>query len=64
MTSHPPMFASQAAEQKLWDDGFKAGISEAIHEIRLAQNVEELSEGSPSDEWVASLAEKISRKYP
>ena len=63
MTSHPPMFASQAAEQKLWNDGFKAGISEAIYEMRLAQEAKEGGDGLPSLEWVELLAEKISRKY-
>jgi hypothetical protein len=61
MTSHPPMFASQMAEQKLWDEGFKAGISEAVNELKNSINEEET--GVPSTEWVESLAQKIIRKY-
>ena len=61
MTSHPPMFASQIAEQKLWDEGFKAGISEAVNELKNA--VDEQDPESPSAEWVESLSQKITRKY-
>ena len=62
MTNHPPMFASQAAEQKKWDEGFKAGIAEALHELSLAaENNSDLE--SPSKDWVLDLSTKISKKY-
>lgn len=56
------MFASQAAEQKKWDEGFKAGIAEALHELSLAaENNSDLE--SPSKDWVLDLSTKITKKY-
>lgn len=62
MTNHPPMFASQAAEQGKWDEGFKAGISEVLHE--LASAVEKSSDlEAPTKDWVSDLSVKITKKY-
>lgn len=62
MTNHPPMFASQAAEQKNWDEGFKAGIAEALHELSSAAEHNEDLEG-PTKTWVADLTNKLNKKY-
>jgi len=62
MVSHPPMFASQIAEQNLWDEGFKAGIAEVLHELdSVATDVP--TESEPTKEWVAEFSEKLSRKF-
>jgi hypothetical protein len=56
------MFASQAEEQKKWDEGFKAGINEALHELEsAAENSSDLE--APTKQWVAELSAKIQRKY-
>lgn len=62
MTNHPPVFASQAAEQKKWDDGFKAGIAEVLHELEGAVEKSSDLEG-PTKEWVAELSTKLTKKY-
>jgi hypothetical protein len=62
MTNHPPMFASQIADQGKWDEGFKAGIAEVLHELESA--VESSADlEAPTKEWVADLATKLNRKY-
>ena len=56
------MFASQIAEQNLWDEGFKAGIAEVLHELdSVATDVP--TESEPTKEWVAEFSEKLSRKF-
>jgi hypothetical protein len=62
MTNHPPMFASQAADQKKWDEGFKAGIAEVLHELESASAKSQDLEG-PTHEWVRELSAKITNKY-
>jgi len=62
MTNHPPMFARQAEEQSKWDEGFKAGIAEALHELNeAAENTADLE--APTKEWVSDLSAKITQKY-
>lgn len=62
MTNHPPMFASQAADQKKWDEGFKAGIAEALHELSSATEKNNDLE-APTKAWVEELSTKINQKY-
>lgn len=62
MVSHPPMFASQIAEEKVWEDGFKAGVSEVLHELDSA-SVDATTEGAPTREWVVQFSEKLSRRF-
>jgi len=62
MTNHPPMFASQAADQKKWDEGFKAGIAEVLHELSSAAEKNADLE-APTKAWVDDLATKITQKY-
>ncbi len=62
MTYHPPMFAREAEEQSKWDEGFKAGISEVLHELESAVKSDVDLEGS-TKEWVSELATKLQRKY-
>lgn len=62
MTNHPPMFARQAEDQGKWDEGFKAGIGEVLHELEnAAENSADLE--GPTKEWVAHLSSKLQRKY-
>lgn len=61
MTNHPPMFAREAEEQGKWDEGFKAGIAEVLHELESAANTADLE--APTKEWVKDLSDKLSRKY-
>lgn len=62
MVSHPPMFASQIAEEKVWEDGFKAGVSEVLHELEAAVASAEIS-GDPAEVWVQDLSEKLNRRF-
>lgn len=55
------MFASQIEDQKKWDDGFKAGITEVLHELESAAEVEDLE--GPTKQWVSELTAKVTRKY-
>jgi len=61
MTNHPPMFAREAEEQGKWDEGFKAGIAEVLHELESATSSTDLE--APTKEWVQDLSTKLSRKY-
>lgn len=62
MVSHPPMFESQIAEQNLWNEGFKAGIAEVLHELDSV-TVDAPTSGEPTKEWVAEFSEKLSRRF-
>jgi hypothetical protein len=59
------MFASQVAEQKVWTEGFKAGISEAFTDLKAVAQTDSADpdSGFPSAEWLDSVIEKLSRKY-
>ncbi len=61
MTNHPPMFARQAEDQGKWDEGFKAGIAEVLHELESATDTSDLE--APTKAWVKDLSDKLSRKY-
>jgi hypothetical protein len=56
------MFASQIADQKKWDEGFKAGIAEVLHELSSAAEKSSDLEG-PTKDWVHELSTKITQKY-
>lgn len=62
MTNHPPTFAREAAEQSKWNDGFKAGIAEVIHEMEAAIEKSEDLEG-PTKQWVSEFSTKLLKKY-
>ena len=62
MTKIPPYFAAQMEEQKKWDEGFKAGISEVLYELEAAVEKTEDLEG-PTKVWVKELSAKITQKY-
>lgn len=62
MTNHPPMFAREAAEQSKWNDGFKAGIAEVIHEMESVIEKSNDLEG-PTKQWVAEFSAKLVKKY-
>lgn len=61
MTKIPPYFVTQMEEQKKWDDGFKAGISEVLSALEDARKDDNLE--GPTKEWVADFNQKISNKY-
>jgi len=61
MVSHPPMFSRQAEDQDRWDDGFKAGLKEALDELAKAASLDDLA--SPTHEWVKEFSLKIENKY-
>lgn len=61
MTNHPPMFAREAEDQGKWDEGFKAGIAEVLHELESAASSTNLE--APTKEWVQDLSVKLTRKY-
>lgn len=62
MVSHPPMFASQIAEQNLWNEGFKAGIAEVLHEL-ASESADADTTDAPTEEWVSDFSEKLSRRF-
>ena len=62
MTNHPPMFAREAEDQSKWDEGFKAGIAEVLHELETAVEGSQDLEG-PTKMWVRDLSTKITQKY-
>jgi hypothetical protein len=55
------MFAREAEDQGKWDEGFKAGIAEVLHELESATNSEDLE--ASTKEWAQGLSAKLSRKY-
>jgi hypothetical protein len=55
------MFAREAEDQGKWDEGFKAGIAEVLHELESAASSADLE--APTKEWVQDLSTKLSRKY-
>ena len=61
MTNHPPMFAREAEEQSKWNEGFKAGVKEVLHELQNAVDESDLE--GPTREWVEELSAKTSSKY-
>lgn len=61
MTHHPPMFAREAEDQGKWDEGFKAGVKEVLHELETAISETDLE--GPTREWVQDLSTKLSTKY-
>lgn len=61
MTPTPPYFIAQVEDQKKWDDGFKAGISEVLHALEDSISGSDLEE--PSKEWAREFSQKISNKY-
>lgn len=61
MTPTPPYFIAQMEEQKKWDDGFKAGISEVLHALEESVNGEDLE--SPTKDWVIDFSQKLTNKY-
>jgi hypothetical protein len=56
------MFAREAEEQGKWNDGFKAGIAEVIHEMETAIDKVDDLEG-PTKQWVSEFSAKLSKKY-
>jgi hypothetical protein len=56
------MFAREAEEQGKWNDGFKAGIIEVIHEMDMALEKGEDLEG-PTKQWVSEFSAKLTKKY-
>jgi hypothetical protein len=56
------MFASQIAEQNLWDEGFKAGIAEVLHEL-ATESADADTTDAPTEEWVSDFSEKLSRRF-
>lgn len=61
MTPTPPYFLAQMEEQKKWDDGFKAGISEVLTALKESVDYDDVA--SPTANWVAEFAEKLTNKY-
>jgi hypothetical protein len=61
MTPTPPYFLAQMEEQKKWDDGFKAGISEVL--TALKDSVQEKDLEAPTKDWVVDFSQKLSNKY-
>lgn len=61
MTPTPPYFLAQMEDQKKWDEGFKAGISEVVHALEETSDSSDLE--GPTKEWVKDFKEKISNKY-
>jgi hypothetical protein len=55
------MFSRQAEDQDRWDDGFKAGLKEALDELAKAASLDDLA--SPTHEWVKEFSLKIENKY-
>lgn len=61
MTPIPPYFLAQMEEQKQWNDGFKAGISEVL--TALSESPSEGDLESPTKDWVSDFVQKLSNKY-
>jgi hypothetical protein len=56
------MFAREAEDQGKWDEGFKAGIAEVLHELEGSVEQSDDLEG-PTKQWVSDFTAKIQRKY-
>lgn len=61
MVMHPPAFESQKAETDKWNEGFAAGLKEAMHEIESHLDVND-PEG-PTRKWVEETTAKLTNKY-
>lgn len=61
MTPTPPYFLAQMEEQKKWDDGFKAGISEVLTALKESVDHDDLA--SPTANWVTEFSQKLTNKY-
>ena len=61
MTKIPPYFAAQMEEQKKWDEGFKAGISEVLSALDDARKDDDLE--APTNLWVDDFKQIVSNKY-
>tara|TARA_B110000503_G_scaffold101884_1_gene152166 strand:+ start:521 stop:709 length:189 start_codon:yes stop_codon:yes gene_type:complete len=61
MIMHPPAFATQAAEQAKWNEGFVAGVKEVLHELESKLDVED-PEG-PTRKWVEETSAKLLNRY-
>lgn len=61
MVMHPPAFASQKAETDKWNEGFVAGLKEAMHEIESQLDTSDPE--APTRKWVEETAAKITNKY-
>lgn len=63
MTPHPPHFESQMKDQKLWNDGFAAGVLEVLQLLQesVDKNSEDLE--GPTPTWVKDFSDRISRRY-
>jgi hypothetical protein len=55
------MFAREAEEQSKWNEGFKAGVKEVLHELQNAIDDSDLE--GPTRKWVEELSIKTSSKY-
>ena len=59
---YPPNFISKVADRS-WDDGFKAGIQEVIHELESRIDHAGENPEAPTKEWVHTMAIQIVNKY-
>jgi hypothetical protein len=59
MVSYPPNFVSKVAEEQ-WDAGFKAGLQEVLHALKLEDTD---AKGSPNEQWIKDFSDKITKKY-
>ena len=48
-------------EQKQWDEGFKAGISEVLNALK--ESVDHDDVASPTANWVTEFSQKLTNKY-
>jgi hypothetical protein len=62
MTNYPPNFISKVAD-KSWDEGFKAGIQEVIHELETRIDHAGEDAEAPTKNWVQTVAIQLVNKY-
>lgn len=61
MTPTPPYFITQMEDQKKWDDGFKAGITEVL--TALSEGASESTIDDSTKTWISDFSQKFSNKY-
>lgn len=55
------MFANDYEERNSWNEGFRAGLKEALDELNRAASMEDSE--SPSQKWLQEFSIKIENKF-
>lgn len=63
MSPYPPYFESQIKDQKLWNEGFSAGVLEVVQLLQdfIANGSDDLE--APTPAWVKDFSDRVSQRY-